>query len=171
MTGTPCCLALLITAAAEGESRLTINNTFAPLLSIWSAIVANFALSPLAFWMSDSTPAALKASPRNLRSAVSQRADDAASGRITPTLAFVSGLAVAVALLLPLDDESSLPHAATVNARAAVTANAPRARCCIWNSPSSVLSADWRLSANSQYSQPKGRVSRPGRRGGAPSED
>ncbi len=34
MTGTPCCLALLITAAADGESRLTINSTFAPALSI-----------------------------------------------------------------------------------------------------------------------------------------
>src|SRR3954468_7389369 len=123
MTGTPCCLALLITAAALGESRLTISSAFAPPLSIWSAIVANFALSPFAFWMSESTPAALKASPRYLRSAVSQRADDAASGRITPTLAFfAAGVLVPE---LPDDDESSLPHAAVVNARAAATANAP----------------------------------------------
>src|SRR4051812_47096476 len=86
MTGTPWSWAFLITVAADGESRLTIIRTEAPPLIIWSAIVANFALSPLAFWMSDSTPAASKASPRYLRSAVSQRADDAASGRITPTL-------------------------------------------------------------------------------------
>src|SRR3954452_2110346 len=100
MTGTPCCLALLMTAAADGESRLTISSTFAPLLSIWSAIVANFALSPLAFWMSESTPAAWNASLRYLRSAVSQRADDAASGRITPTLPL--GFWVLVVLLPPL---------------------------------------------------------------------
>ena len=32
MTGTPCCLAFLITAAADGLSRLTISSTFAPLV-------------------------------------------------------------------------------------------------------------------------------------------
>src|SRR3954465_9777892 len=90
MTGTPCCLALAITAAADGESRLTINSTLAPLLSIWSAIVENLALSPLAFWMSESTPAALNASPSNGRSAFSQRAEDCVSGRITPTFGLVS---------------------------------------------------------------------------------
>src|SRR4051812_21026564 len=106
-----------MTAAADGESRFTISSTLAPLLSIWSAIVANFALSPLAFWMSDSPPPALNASPRNLRSAVSQRADDAASGRITPTLALASGVDVSELPLLPDDPElSSLPHAATLNA-------------------------------------------------------
>jgi hypothetical protein len=36
-----------------------------------SAMVANFALSPFAFWMSYSTPAAVKACSRNGRSAVS----------------------------------------------------------------------------------------------------
>src|SRR5215217_1984254 len=100
--------------------------------------------------MSDSTPAALKASPRNLRSAVSQRADDAASGRITPTLAFFSGLLVDGWLEFVVG--SSSPHAATVNARAAATANAPRARCFIRILPFLRLSAEWRLSANSQYS-------------------
>src|SRR5215217_466572 len=127
MTGTPCSLALLMTAAALGESRLTIRSTLAPALSIWSAIVANFALSPLAFWISDSTPAALNASPRYLRSAVSQRADDAASGRITPTLALLAGVLVAPPPP-PLVDGSSLPHATTLNARVAATATAPRAR-------------------------------------------
>ncbi len=116
MTGTPCCLALAMTAAADGESRLTISRTLAPLLSIWSAIVANFALSPLAFWMSESTPAAAKASPRYLRSAVSQRADDAASGRITPTLALAAGVLVAAPPPPLAVGVSSLPHAATPNA-------------------------------------------------------
>src|ERR1700754_1622664 len=83
--------------------------------------------------MSDSTPAALKASPRNLRSAVSQRADDAASGRITPTLALASGVDVSLLPFPLLDDdpESSSPHATTLNASAAATANAPRARYVI----------------------------------------
>src|SRR3954465_6691608 len=114
MTGTPCCLALLITAAADGESRLTINSTLAPALSIWSAIVANLALSPFAFWMSDSTPAALNASPSSGRSAFSQRAEDAVSGRITPTLALDSGVAVEPLLPLFEPELSSLPQAATV---------------------------------------------------------
>ena len=95
MTGMPWSWAFLITAAADGLSRLTISSTVTPALIIWSAIVANFALSPLAFWMSYSTPAASNASPRNLRSAVSQRAEDAASGRITPTLPLAASLAAA----------------------------------------------------------------------------
>src|SRR4051795_8707947 len=107
MTGTPCCLALAITAAADGESRLTISSTLAPLLSIWSPIVANLALSPLAFWMSESTPAALNASPRYLRSAVSQRAEEAASGRITPTFAFDAGVLVAFDPPPPPPDDES----------------------------------------------------------------
>src|SRR3954453_21745278 len=113
MTEMPWSCAFLMTVAADGESRFTISRTLAPLLIIWSAIVANFALSPFAFWMSDSTPAAVKASLRYLRSAVSQRADDAASGRITPTLAFVSAGLLVPPLALPLvDGESSIPHAA-----------------------------------------------------------
>src|SRR3954451_10238538 len=142
MTGTPCCLALAITAAADGESRFTINSTFAPPLSIGSAIVANFALSPLAFWISASTPASWKAFCSNGRSAPSQRAEEAVSGRITPTLALAAGVLVALAPLLPLPllDESSLPQAATLNASAAVTATAPRARNCIWVLPFSVYS-------------------------------
>src|SRR3954465_6933849 len=92
--------------------------------------------------MSESTPAALKASASSGRSLFSQRFEDAVSGRITPTLAFVSGLLVLEPPLEPLVlDESSLPHAATVNARAAATANAPRARCFMF-SPSSGSSAD-----------------------------
>src|SRR3954451_3332408 len=117
MTGTPCCLALAITAAALGESRLTITSTLAPPLSIWSAIVANFALSPLAFWMSYSTPADLKASVRNGRSAPSQRAEEAVSGRMTPTLPLgLSLLEEDLLELLPELSESSPPQAATVKA-------------------------------------------------------
>src|SRR3954454_7374955 len=158
MTGTPCCLALLITAAAEGESRLTINSTFAPLLSIWSAIVANFALSPLAFWMSDSTPAAWNASPRYLRSAVSQRADDAASGRITPTLAFAAG--VLLAPLLPLfDDESSDPHAAIVNANAAVVSTIGSDRAVLLL----ITSSSWERSSSALLRGRAGAVTAPPR--------
>ena len=123
MTGTPCWCALLITAAADGLSRLTISSALTPSLSIWSAIVANLALSPLAFWMSAWTPAALKAWPRNGRSAFSQRAEDWVSGRMTPTFALAAGVA-ALAAPPPLD-ESSLPQAATPSMRApaAPTAN------------------------------------------------
>src|SRR3954466_16145398 len=101
--------------------------------------------------MSDSTPAAAKASPRNLRSAVSQRADDAVSGRITPTLAFAAGVALDPPELPDDPELSSLPHAATLNARAAATANAPRARYVI-DLPFLRLHRRWRLSANSKYS-------------------
>src|SRR4051794_4481049 len=118
----PWSLAFLMTVAADGLSRFTSSSVVAPPLIIWSAMVANFALSPLAFWMSYGIPAALKASPRYLRSAVSQRAEEAASGRITPILPL--GLLVEavleVSLLL-----SSPPHAATNND---TTATATRAR-------------------------------------------
>src|SRR5262249_6401552 len=118
MTGTPCCLALLITAAALGESRLTISRALTPSLSIWSAIVPNLVLSPLAFWMSASTPAALNDCASSGRSAPSQRAEEAVSGRITPTLAFLVVVGVDVQDdALPVD-ESSLPHAATPAASA-----------------------------------------------------
>src|SRR3954470_7556287 len=116
MTGTPCWCALVITVAADGLSRLTISSALTPSLSIWSAIVANFALSPLAFWMSDCTPAALNAAARNGRSAFSQRAEDWVSGRITPTFSLAAGVAVPAAP--PLLDEESLPHAATPSIRA-----------------------------------------------------
>src|SRR3954453_22974214 len=111
MTGTPWSWAFLMTVAADGLSRLTITSTLAQALSIWSAMVANFALSPLAFWMSYSTPASLKACVRNGRSAPSQRAEEAVSGRMTPTLPL--GLSLLLEdLLEPLPElsESSPPH-------------------------------------------------------------
>src|SRR5215218_2881638 len=126
MTGTPWSLAFLMTVAADGLSRLTITRTLAPPLSIWSAMVANFALSPLAFWMSYSTPADLKASVRNGRSAPSQRAEEAVSGRITPTLPLGLSLLLDDFLLLLLElSLSSPPQAATVKA---ITSTAMRAR-------------------------------------------
>src|SRR6476646_5496562 len=133
-------------AAPDGLSRLTIISTLAPLVIIWSAMVAILVLSPSAFWMSYWTPAALNASPRYLRSAVSQRADDFESGRITPILpltapppaavvvapaaavvalaAVVAALAAVVApplLLLLL----SLPQAARPSVNAVATAVNP----------------------------------------------
>jgi len=45
-------------------SRLTISRTLTPPLTNWSHRVANLALSPFAFWMSASTPAAANASVR-----------------------------------------------------------------------------------------------------------
>src|SRR5215203_1181177 len=86
MVATPCDLALSSTALPVPESRLTIISTFAPLVIIWSAIVWNWVLSPWAFWMSYCTPAALKACSSSGLSAVSQRAEDLVSGRMTPTL-------------------------------------------------------------------------------------
>ena len=51
-----------------------------------SQIVPNFDLSPFAFWMSDSMPAASNAALSSGRSLASHRGEVAASGRITPTL-------------------------------------------------------------------------------------
>src|SRR5215210_4447176 len=76
-------------------------------------MVENLALSPLAFWMSYSTPAASNASPRKRRSAVSQRADDAASGRITPILPLASPLSADPPP--PPPPSSSSPHAANAS--------------------------------------------------------
>src|SRR4051794_33821278 len=69
--------------------------------------------------MSASTPASWKAFCKSGRSAPSQRAEEAVSGRITPTLALAAGVAVPDE---PDDGEPepSLPHAATANASAAV---------------------------------------------------
>jgi hypothetical protein len=93
-------------------------------------MVANLALSPLAFWMSASMPAAANASVRNGRSAVSQRADDAASGRITPTLPPAPGAdaaseAVGAQLLAELLLLEELPHAVTSSDATARPATAP----------------------------------------------
>src|SRR4051794_1907555 len=98
----PAVPAFLRQAAPESESRLTIIRTLTPSLIIESQIVPNLAVSPPAFWMSDSMPASLKAFVRLGRSLPSHRGDVVASGRITPTLPL---------LLLPLppEDLSLLP--------------------------------------------------------------
>src|SRR4051795_5347428 len=117
MTLTPCDLALAAIAAPEPESRLTSSSTLAPLVIACSACCCWADLSPSAFVMVDFTPAASNAFFRNGRSTVSQRTDDLESGSRTATLpeGFLLPPPPLLELLL-----SSLPHAATVTARAAV---------------------------------------------------
>ena len=81
----PAAAAFFRQAPPESESRLTIIRTETPLLIMPSQMVPNLALSPPAFWMSDSMPAASNAFLRLGRSLASQRGDVVASGRITPT--------------------------------------------------------------------------------------
>src|SRR4051794_15039950 len=100
MVATPCDAAFFSIAAPESLSRLTIASTVTPFAIIWSAMVAIAALSPLAFWMSNSTPASLKAASRFGRSCVSQRADDLVSGRMTPIFPLVAVVAGAALLEL-----------------------------------------------------------------------
>src|SRR3954453_12365180 len=120
--------------------------------------------------MPASAPASWKAFVSNGRSAPSQRAEDAVSGRITPTLDFFCDELVPDGLLLELLELSSLPHAATLKPSAAVTAHATRARCFMWFSPSSGYRR-WRLSANSKYPRPNVQVSRRRRTRGAPEHE
>ncbi len=82
----PAAAAFFRQAPPESESRLTIIRTWTPSLIMLSQIVPNLALSPPAFWMSDSMPASSKAFFRLGRSLASQRGDVVASGRITPDL-------------------------------------------------------------------------------------
>src|SRR3954447_4007635 len=121
MTLTPWDLALAPIAAPEPESRLTSRSTLAPLVIACSACCCCVDLSPSAFSIVDSTPAASKACLSSGRSSVSQRTDDFESGSRTATL---PGFAPPLLLLLleePPLDESSLPHAATASDRPAAT--------------------------------------------------
>src|SRR5919112_2897364 len=102
MVLTPCALALFSMAAPDSESRLTIARTVTPSVSIWSAMVCIRDASPWAFWIVASTPAALKAFSSCGRSALSQRADDLVSGRITPTLPLLAASPPPVAVPPPL---------------------------------------------------------------------
>src|SRR5215213_5810124 len=86
MTLTPCDFAFAAIAAPDPESKLTSMITFAPLVIACSACCCCVDLSPSAFWIVASTPAALNACPRNGRSTVSQRTDDFESGSSTATL-------------------------------------------------------------------------------------
>src|SRR2546430_7153168 len=122
MVAMPCALALSRTALPVPESRLTMTRTLTPLVISWSAMVWKAFLSPWAFWMSYLTPAALNASSRYLRSAVSQRADVLLSGRMTPMYG-----ALAPPELPPLG-VLDLPHAArlpSVRTPAVATARIP----------------------------------------------
>src|SRR4051812_5201156 len=115
MTLTPCFLALAMIAEPEPASRSTSGSTFAPFVIACSAWVRCAAGSPSALTMVASTPAFLKASPRYLRSWVSQRTDDLESRSRTATLpAFALD---EVLELDPLELESLLasPHAAMPN--------------------------------------------------------
>src|SRR5215468_204979 len=107
MTGTPAAWAFLITAVPLPASRSVMTRTLTPSVSIWSAMVWNWAGSPWAFWMSLFTPAASKACFRKGLSAVSQRTEDLVSGRMTPMSGVLAaGLEPEPALLL-----LELPHA------------------------------------------------------------
>src|SRR5450631_1913111 len=114
----PAAFALASTAAPLALSRLTISRTLTFSLIIWSAIDWNFVTSPFAFWMSESTPAASKAALSSGRSLVSQRAEEAESGRMTPTFGLAVGLADVEPVLL-LDAAGVavelLPQAARAN--------------------------------------------------------
>src|SRR5829696_1565448 len=127
MTLTSWDLALAAIAAPEPESRLTSRSTLAPFVIACSACCCWVALSPSAFWIVASTPAALKASERNGRSTVSQRTDDLESGSSTATLPGLSPPPPPPPPEPPLD--SSSPHPATASAHPAATVainHAPR---------------------------------------------
>src|SRR3954454_277693 len=127
MTLTPCDLAFASMAAPDPESRLTSSRTLAPFVMACSACCCWVDLSPSAFWMVASTPAALNACASSGRSAVSQRSDDFVSGSSTATLsAFALELPELLLelllLLLSLPPQAATPsdsaHNAPANARA-----------------------------------------------------
>src|SRR3954469_14523540 len=119
----PWACAFCSTALPDPESRLTIMRTLTPLVIMPSAIVWNVCLSPWAFWMSYSTPAALKASSRYFASAVSHRAEDLVSGRMTPTFAAEAGASLLLDVSLSLG-VSLLPHPASRSPEAITAADA-----------------------------------------------
>src|SRR5918999_3980050 len=118
MTLTSCALALAAIAAPEPESRLTSSSTVAPFVIACSACCCWVALSPSAFWISDSIPAASNACLRNGRSTVSQRTDDRESGSSTATLPASPPLSEAAP---PPPPSSSSPQAASASAPPAIS--------------------------------------------------
>src|ERR1051326_6425786 len=127
MVATPWALALASTALPLPESRSTITRTVTPSLSIWSAMVWNWFLSPWAFWMSYFKPLALNASAREGRSWASHRTEDLLSGRITPMNGFLplppeveEPLAVLEPVVLPELTDLPLLHALSASPVAAV---------------------------------------------------
>src|SRR4051812_42162862 len=137
MTLTPREFALASMAAPEPESRLTSSSTLAPLVIICSACCCCVDLSPSAFWMSASTPAASKAFFRNGRSTVSQRTEDLESGSRTPTLpAFASVLVPPELPEFEFELLLSSPQAATKTAAVAASRGMSRAARFIRSSSS-----------------------------------
>src|SRR3954467_7016434 len=115
MTLTPWDFALAAIAAPEPESRFTSSSTLAPLVIACSACCCWVDLSPSAFWISFSTPAASNACLRNGRSTVSQRTDDFEPGSRRATL---PGLEPPPPPLLDeLELSSSPPQPATTSAQ------------------------------------------------------
>src|SRR3954453_12744737 len=136
MTGMPASLAFLMTAAPESESRLTMSSALTPELIMPSAMLWNLLTSPPAFWMSDWMPAASNACLSSGRSAPSQRAEEAESGRITPTLlpaAAGDDAPPPAAAELELE-ELEPPQAVRPSRPAALTATSPRKRLRILRS-------------------------------------
>src|ERR687886_880882 len=103
MTGMPAALAFLMTAEPESGSRSTMSRALTPSLIMPSAMLWNLLTSPPAFWMSEPMPAASNACLSSGRSAVSHRAEEAESGRMTPTLPLAAAL---------VDDDAPPPAAA-----------------------------------------------------------
>src|SRR5918999_3217067 len=129
MTLTSCALALAAIAAPEPESRLTSSSTVAPFVIACSACCCWVALSPSAFWISASIPAASNACWRNGRSPVSQRTDDFESGSRTATLPASSPPPPAAP---PPPSSSSSPQPANTSApAAAITAAICHALFCM----------------------------------------
>src|SRR5664279_37362 len=93
-------------------------------------MVAMAALSPLAFWMSNSTPACLKAASRLGRSWVSHRAEDLVSGRMTPILPAVPALPLPAAELAALEapDEAAAEVVLDELLQAAASSSEPAAK-------------------------------------------
>src|SRR5918998_4465975 len=121
MTLTSWDLAFAAIAAPEPESRLTSRSTVAPFVIACSACCCCVALSPSAFWISASTPAALNARWRNGRSTVSHRTDDFESGSSTATLP-ASPPPPPPPVSVPEDSSSSSPQPAAARASAHMTA-------------------------------------------------
>src|SRR6478735_4642061 len=109
MLWTPASAAFDRHALPDSESRLTIMMTVTPSLIMLSQISPNFATSPPALSMIDSTPASSNAAFRLGRSLASHRGEVVSSGRITPTLPSAFASPPASPSLPPSE---SLPHAA-----------------------------------------------------------
>src|SRR6476469_1635893 len=85
MVGMPWALAFCATVPPTSELIEAMIRTLTPSLIMPSARVENFCTSPWAFSMWGSRPWALSAASSIGRSKPSHRADEAVSGRITPT--------------------------------------------------------------------------------------